>query len=123
MKKSGLNSDAIEAELRKASGNVAAVARAFGVHRGTVKRFIDGRPSLRAVLHDCRETMKDNCESALYKAALAGESWAVCFYLKTQAKDHGYTERVELGHGNDVRQRVIEEVVPPRRGIGTESLN
>jgi hypothetical protein len=40
--------------------------------------------------------MKDNAESALYSAVLGGEAWAVCFYLKTQAKDRGYVERQEM---------------------------
>jgi hypothetical protein len=37
--------------------------------------------------------MLDNVESALYTAALAGEAWAVCFFLKTQGKARGYVER------------------------------
>jgi hypothetical protein len=46
-------------------------------------------------------------------AVLAGEAWAVCFYLKTQAKDRGYVERSEVQHSSEVRQRVIEEVIDP----------
>jgi hypothetical protein len=33
---------------------------------------------------------------------LAGEPWAVCFYLKCQAKDRGYIERTEhVGRSSD----------------------
>lgn len=106
----------VEQKLREASGNFAAVARAFGVTRTAVWDYINRRPALQAVAKECRETMKDNVESSLYSSALAGEGWAVCFFLKTQAKDRGYIERVELEHGGDVRQRVVEEVVDSNGG-------
>jgi hypothetical protein len=83
-------------QLRELHGNVAAVARACGVGRTAVCNFVRRRPQLQGVLKECREAMKDNAESALYRAVLAGEAWAVCFYLKTQAKDRGYVERAEI---------------------------
>jgi hypothetical protein len=93
------------------SGNMAAVARALGVHRATVMRFVDKRPKLLEAALDLRETMKDNAESSLYNAVLAGEPWAVRFFLTTQAKDRGYVERQEMDLRGEVRQRVIEEVI------------
>jgi hypothetical protein len=89
----------VEEKLRELSGNAAAVGRAFGVTRSAVCHYIERHPSLRGVARECRETMKDHAESALYKAVLAGEGWAVCFYLKTQAKDRGYVERTQLEGG------------------------
>ena len=93
---SRLDADQVAELIRQHDGNLASVGRALGVHRGTVMRFVRARSSLQDVTDECRETMKDNAESALYKAVLAGESWAVCFFLKTQAKDRGYVERTEL---------------------------
>jgi hypothetical protein len=59
--------------------------------------------------------MKDNAESSLYRAVLDGEPWAVCFYCKTQAKDRGYTERVEQYFEGAMRMNVsIDDV---REGI------
>jgi hypothetical protein len=57
--------------------------------------------------------MKDDAESALYKAALAGEAWAVCFFLKTQAKDRGYVERVQHRVGGDSDAPLIQTQSPP----------
>jgi hypothetical protein len=111
MKKGGLTAEAVEAKLLELHGNLAAVGRHFGVKRQSVWGFVNSRPSLRAVATSIREAMKDNAESALYTAVLKGEAWAVCFYLKTQAKDRGYVERAELAADLAVRQRVVEEVV------------
>jgi hypothetical protein len=97
-----LTAAAVAKALRQFNGNMAAVARAFDCHRSSVKRFIDNRPSLCEVRVEARETMKDMAESALYKAVLAGEGWAVCFFLKTQARDRGYTEKAEIEHKGKV---------------------
>jgi hypothetical protein len=83
----------VEQALRDARGNMAAVGRQFGVSREAVRQFVAARPTLKAVCDECRESMKDTAESALYDAVARGEAWAVCFYLKTQAKDRGYIER------------------------------
>ena len=93
--KNALKADDVAAKLRELHGNMAAAARAFGVTRQAVHAFVAARPSLAAVAAECRESMKDHAESALHKAVVGGEAWAVCFYLKTQAKDRGYVERVE----------------------------
>lgn len=98
--------------LAKHQGNVAAVARQFGVHRSSVHELICRRADLQQITRDSREGMKDDAESALYKAVREGEAWAVCFYLKTQGKDRGYCERSEVQTANRVTLEVVEEIVP-----------
>jgi hypothetical protein len=88
-----LDPELVAAAVTELSGNVAAVAKRFGVARQSVADLIDRRPALRTVARDAREGMLDNAESALYRAVLAGEAWAVCFFLKTQGKSRGYVER------------------------------
>lgn len=92
MKNGGLTANLVESRLREHRGNMAAVARSFGVSRQAVWDFVNRREKLKAVAVDVRESMKDDAESSLQTAVLEGEAWAVCFYLKTQAKDRGYTE-------------------------------
>jgi hypothetical protein len=111
MKRPGLTVDEVERRLRKHDGNMAAVARTYGVNRSTVKRFVDAHPSLLAVCADCREALKDTAEKSLQAAVKKGEAWAVCFFLKCQAKDRGYVERQEVDHGGDVGLRVKRVVV------------
>jgi hypothetical protein len=96
MKRPGLTTEAVEAQLKKLRGNMAAVGRHFGCSRVTVWKFVNRREALRQVARDERESMKDHAESALHRAVLKGEPWAVKFYLTTQAKDRGYTIRTEL---------------------------
>src|SRR5262245_37198058 len=98
-----LNAKDVEAKLRELHGNMAAVGRTFGVSRAAVFDFVKKRPGLRRVVHDCRESMKDLAESALYRAVIAGEAWAVTFFLKTQGRDRGYSERHECEHSGTTR--------------------
>jgi len=92
-------------------GNVSAVAQKIGCARNTLYAFIEKRPTCQAALANSREKMVDNVESVLYSQALAGEAWAVCFFLKTQAKHRGYVERVQQEvSGKDGGELVIRFV-------------
>lgn len=91
-----LTVESIAEQIRHWSGNLAAVALFFGVHRHTISNKIKQHKSLQEVLSEARETMKDHVESKLYDNALKGDTTAVIFFLKTQAKDRGYVERHEL---------------------------
>jgi len=85
----------VEAALIARTGNVSAAARSLGVSRAWVDMLIKRSEKLKQVVHDARQSMCDNAESSLNRAVLNGEAWAVCFTLKTQAKDRGYVERTQ----------------------------
>lgn len=90
--------DQIEGAIIEASGNIAQVARTFGMSRGAIHYRIDNSPKLQKVLADSRETMLDNAESVLYKKVLEGSTPELIFFLKTQGKARGYVERSEIDH-------------------------
>lgn len=85
----------VEAALIAMSGNVSAAARSLGMQRHHLHKIISRSEKLQQVVYDARQSMCDNAESALNRAVINGEAWAVCFTLKTQAKDRGYVERTQ----------------------------
>ena len=85
----------IEPLVDKYKGNIAAIARHFGVSRGTIYNRMADSVNLKTAMEDARETMLDNAESQLYKQAMEGNTTALIFLLKTQGKGRGYVERVE----------------------------
>lgn len=97
--------------LQKMQGNVSAAARALGVARITLHRRINEDEELQSIVDDARQSMVDNAESALNRAVITGEAWAVCFTLKTQGRKRGYIERQEHEHlgegGGPLTVRVI----------------
>src|SRR5678809_72727 len=110
-RKPKLDPVAVASAMTELRGNVAGVAQRFNVTRQAVASLIEKTPPLQEVQRDAREGMKDNAESALYRAVLNGEAWAVCFYLKTQAKDRGYIERSEVEQVAKMRLVIEEEVI------------
>jgi 20S proteasome alpha/beta subunit len=96
MTRDELSADKVIAKIHELKGNLSMVARSFGMSRQTMYNYLKGKPTVQAALDEARETMVDNVESALYSKALAGEGWAVCFFLKTQGKHRGYVERSEI---------------------------
>jgi hypothetical protein len=85
----------IEAALMETFGNVALSARRLGVSREYLSRTITKMPALKVILNSAREERVDHAESALSRAVINGEAWAVCFTLKTLGKSRGYVERVQ----------------------------
>ena len=106
-----LSVDRVAEQLRAHEGNLAAVGRAFGVTRTAVSLYVTRHPELIAVRDEARESMKDDAESVLYRQVKEGEAWAVCFFLKTQAKDRGYIERTEVEQTTNARLVIEEDVV------------
>lgn len=101
----------VAAALVRERGNVAAVAREFGVARSSVAEMVDANADLKRVVRDAREAMKDEAEDSLCKAVRKGEAWAVCFFLKTQAKDRGYIEKQEIETSEPVQLHIVKKVV------------
>lgn len=90
--------DEVIGAIADSHGLKAVAARALGCTRQTIQNYCDRFPKVAESVEEAREAMKDDAESSLYTAITSGEAWAVCFYLKTQAKDRGYVERQE--HSN-----------------------
>lgn len=104
--------DIVATKLVELSGNVSAVARSLGVTRQAVQKVIKKYSDLREILDECRETLIDNVESAVYKNALDGNVPAGIFILKTLGRDRGYTEKEESRvNVNIVNNPVTEAII------------
>lgn len=97
--------------LKQAHGNYAAIARAYGVSRQAVRQFVERDAELAEMATEARETMLDNAESKLYTEAMAGNTAALIFLLKTQGKRRGYIERAEVTGADGGANKLIIEVV------------
>lgn len=86
----------VEAALLKCRGNYAAAAKALGVTRQAVSKYVKERPELLEAVNDQREARIDRAESALDKAIDRGAPWAISLTLRTQGKERGWVERQEV---------------------------
>lgn len=85
----------VELALRTTHGCVYAAARALQCHPETVYRYMRRYPSVQRARDESRELRLDLAELRLDQAVQAGQAWAVCFFLKTQGRRRGYSERFE----------------------------
>lgn len=82
--------------LEQARGMVAAAARILGCHRDTIYVAMDQNKEVARARILAKEAQKDRAELSLFSLIEQGNVAAICFYLKCQAKDRGYVERVEF---------------------------
>ena len=103
--------------LLKSDGNLTAAASKLGVTRQAVYNYIK-RYALQSVIEDARENMVDEAVGQLHKLVRDGNLGATIFYLKTQAKGRGFTERIEQtgANGEPIEYRQIKTAGRP--GIG-----
>lgn len=96
----------VEPLIEKLHGNIAAIARTLGVNRGTVWNRVIESKTLQVSLEQARETMLDNAESKLYSNALNGDTTSLIFFLKTQGKRRGYTERLDVNLIGEIEREI-----------------
>ena len=90
------NKQALIAALKEVDGNMAAAARKFHCCRRLVWGYVDRDPELRELCNELSETFIDEAESQLYKHIRQGNVVATIFFLKTKARQRGYTERFDV---------------------------
>ena len=88
---------AIEA-AKGSRGFITTIANRLGVSRQTVYNLMRKYTTFGQAVSDERETLKDFAEGKLLKQIEAENMTAIIFYLKTQAKDRGYIEKIEIEH-------------------------
>jgi len=102
--------------LHATRGRIYLAADQLGCDPQTIYNRMEKEPELAEVIRAERERRIDIAETALDRAVIEGEAWAVCFTLKCLAKDRGYVERQEIG-GVDGNAIQIVQV-----GIDTDRL-
>jgi hypothetical protein len=86
----------VAAALRQAHGLKAGAAKLLNMGRSTIDAYVHKYRCCAEALEESRETMKDLGEGQLYVAVQRGEPWAVQFYLRTQARDRGYGDHIDV---------------------------
>ena len=81
--------------FEKSMGNVSVACNNYGCERQTFYNWYNQDDDFRAKADAIREVRKDFVESQLDKKIKEGDTTAIIFYLKTQCKDRGYTEKIE----------------------------
>jgi transposase-like protein len=82
--------------LAESMGMISPAARKLGCSRNTISSYMKEYPEIAEAIEDANEEVNDIAELKLLDAIKRGEAWAICFRLKTKAKNRGYVEKGEL---------------------------
>lgn len=88
--------------LRKSGGFVSHAAKMLEMSQPALSKRIKKSKVLQQVVADTKEEYIDLAESKLIKAVKNGEAWAICFYLKCQARHRGWIEKVDAKVETDI---------------------
>lgn len=102
-----LTNKQIAETYQKKGCNVSATCTALKINRSTFYRYKKDRPQLGALLEEAEEAIIDNAETKLLSKINDGDTTALIFFLKTKAKDRGYTERKEIKVDEDAGIDVV----------------
>jgi len=108
--------ESIVKALHATRGRIYLAADQLGCDPQTIYNRMEKEPELAEVIRAERERRIDIAETALDRAVIEGEAWAVCFTLKCLGKHRGYVERQEIS-GVDGNAIQIVQV-----GIDTDRL-
>lgn len=82
----------------EAKGMVTIAARRLGCKRQAVYAARSRHKIVADAFDEARAAQTDLTEGQLYKKINEGDTASILFYLKTQAKDRGYVEKVQVEH-------------------------
>lgn len=98
----------IKTALIENKGLIYLAAKSLGCNQSTIHRRLQKNPKLRAVVERERGELLDTAERSLIEAVERGESWAVCFLLKTLGRGRGYSQKTEVVQ--QVVQRPLDDL-------------
>ena len=87
--------ETVIAALERNNGIVRYAALSLGVSRTTLYNYINKYKTVKKALKDSRESTIDYVEGKLMEQIGSGNITAIIYYLKTQGKHRGYSERFE----------------------------
>lgn len=97
------------AAIQEANGLISVAARRLGCSRQAIYDAARKHKKVQVAIDDARERTTDLAESQLFQQINEGNTTAIIFYLKTQAKQRGYVERQELD--TTVRGDIVIDLV------------
>lgn len=82
------------------------IAGKMGISASTLREWKNKFPAISAALKNGKEVVDIAVENALFKAAIAGEAWAVCFWLKNRRPDK-WRDKPPESSGEDKKGVII----------------
>jgi hypothetical protein len=94
--------DAMIEALTKSLGVVTTACNLVGIEPKTHYNWLKDDPDYAQAVADVKNTALDFVESQQFKRIKEGSDTMIIWYLKTQGKQRGYTEKVQVEHSGAI---------------------
>ena len=112
----GFTAEQFLAAIPGSAGIVTTIAKRVGCSWNTAKKYIQKYATVNRAWLDEKEKILDLAETKLIEQISDGEMWAVKYYLATQGKKRGYTEKQEIAIDIDMGNLTDEQLERIARG-------
>lgn len=92
----------IKEALIKANGFYSKAAESLGCSINTIQNYINRYPDIAQTTKDIRHKRDDFVETMFMKGIQEGNPTLIIFYLKTQMRDRGYSEKESSSSDNSI---------------------
>lgn len=104
----------VAAALTATKGMKTLAAKQLGCSYNTVHRYVNEYATVKTAYEEAQAARGDALELKAYNEAMNGNSALLIFLLKTQFKDRGYTERLEIDMRYVPMVKQIEQLAAQR---------
>lgn len=91
-------------------GNISTIAKRLGVSRTTIYKYLEKNQDLKDRIESEREVAIDFAESQLMEKIKSGDTVSIIFFLKTQGRRRGYSERFQVEGNFPIQVTFIEDL-------------
>jgi hypothetical protein len=114
----GLTAASMIDAVERSRGFVSEACRLLRCSRKHFYAKLKDFPTVQQALEDEREKRHDWVESKMLKGIEAEVPALIIFYLKTQCRDRGYSERVEVtgANGGPMTLEIVERIIDAKTG-------
>lgn len=116
---SKLNYDKVKLALETHNGIISYAAKACGVSRVTIYKFLDKHPELKEVREQATEELIDVAERYVQDAVEEKDMKTIRWFLERKGKERGYVTRQEQtgkdGEPLQIGQITRTIVTPPKK--------
>lgn len=88
---------------QKSGCNISEACRVADIERQTFYNWLNADPDFKSAIEEAKEKLLDFAESKLVEQIQTGITPALIFFLKTQGKQRGYTEKVQTELSGSVK--------------------
>lgn len=106
--------------VKNSKGVIGAIATRLNVDRTTIYNYMERFVTVKQAIENEREGMKDFAEGKLFKHIKDDNLTALIFYLKTQASDRGYVERLRI-EGN-IQLSIVNDTIRALTDAGLDPV-